>query len=63
MKLSNIYHLDSVNEAIDILESKRSLDDYQSGEPDRIARTNIWTELKRHAIEIKEKLEAEEKSE
>ncbi len=58
-KLSDIYDLESVDEAIAIAESNRKLEDYQSGDPKRVARTNIWTNVKSHLKSIKKKMEAE----
>jgi hypothetical protein len=58
MKLSEVYHMESVDEAIAIAESHRSLEDYLSGDPDRIARTNIWTDVKTHLEKIKADMEA-----
>lgn len=59
-KLADLYDLESVNEAIAICESNRTPDDYLSGEPNRIARTNLWTELRDHLLAIKNAMESGE---
>lgn len=59
MKLSNIYDITSVDEAIRIAESHRSQTDYLVGKSGKVARTNIWTAVKWYLEKIKKKLESE----